>query len=165
MEDNLEIFKLPSLTGVIIKEGRKLDTCYYYDFDLYDPRKNYQHINVFNLYLTSNKKPQQGDKILHNDSVLTVVENKGQYWKVDELSHIDIRADLCKKIEYSSDSTLGVPPISRDFVKLYVKDPDEIIKVRVIKHMPFDGIVPLEINLTDSFQNTITTFLPVERTK
>ena len=44
------------------------------------------------------------DKIIHDGKILTVKENKGKYVSTIELSFIDIRLDLCKKILVKPDN-------------------------------------------------------------
>jgi hypothetical protein len=44
------------------------------------------------------------DKIIHDGNILTVKENKGKYVSTIELSFIDIRLDLCKKILVEPDN-------------------------------------------------------------
>lgn len=79
------------------------------------------------LYIISDETPKEGDKVIHKDSVLTVRENKGLYLAVEELSHIDVRTDMCKKIVVTTDDDLirggrcETAQFKDSFIKVYIK--------------------------------------------
>jgi len=62
------------------------------------------------------------------------------YISVKEVSHIDIRANLCKKIILTTDQELikdGVQAIDDEFLEWFVKNPScENVKVELIEEIP-----------------------------
>jgi hypothetical protein len=86
-----------------------------------------QHLYITNLDEDS-KYYLSGTYIIHNNKIHEVIENKGLYISVKELSHIDIRADLCKKIVFTTDQDLinnGIQAINDDFLQWFVKNANE----------------------------------------
>lgn len=63
----------------------------------------------YDLFAVSDYGITEGDKVVHKDSILTVSKNRGLYLTVEELSHIDVRTDTCKKIVATTDKGLGLP--------------------------------------------------------
>ena len=87
--------------------------------------KGNQH-NSFHIYITSDEEIKDAKWIIHNGKIHEVTKNKGLYISVKEVSHIDIRANLCKKIILTTDQDLikdGVQAIDDEFLEWFVKNP------------------------------------------
>jgi hypothetical protein len=86
-----------------------------------------------NIYITSDEEIKEGDYIIHNGKLYKVSKNKGLYLSVYELSSLDIRTDLCKKIILTTDQDLikdGVQGIDDEFLEWFVKNPScESVKI------------------------------------
>ena len=91
------------------------------------------------IYITSDEEIKDAKWIIHNGKIHEVIKNKGLYISVKELSHIDIRADLCKKIILTTDQSLdGIQAIDDEFLEWFVKNPScEEVEVKdVFKSSP-----------------------------
>lgn len=103
--------------------------------------KNIHRING-KIYITNDEEIKDGDCILHNNKIHKVRINKGLYLTLYEFEHIDVRADICKKIILTTDPDLikdGVQAISDEFLEWFVKNPscEEVeVESKVIK----DGV-------------------------
>jgi hypothetical protein len=98
--------------------------------------KGNQH-NSFHIYITSDEEIKDAKWIIHNGKIHEVTKNKGLYISVKEVSHIDIRANLCKKIILTTDQELikdGVQAIDDEFLEWFVKNPScEWVEVKYDK--------------------------------
>jgi hypothetical protein len=85
------------------------------------------------IYITSDEEIKEGDWVIHNGKLYKVSKNKGLYLSVYELSSLDIRTDLCKKIILTTDQDLikdGVQGIDDEFLEWFVKNPScESVKI------------------------------------
>ena len=84
------------------------------------------HFEPQHLFITSDEEIKDAKWIIHNGKIHEVTKNKGLYISVKEVSHIDIRANLCKKIILTTDPDLiknGVQPIDDEFLEWFVKNP------------------------------------------
>jgi hypothetical protein len=84
------------------------------------------HFEPQHLFITSDEEIKDAKWIIHNGKIHEVTKNKGLYISVKEVSHIDIRANLCKKIILTTDPDLikdGVQAIDDEFLEWFVKNP------------------------------------------
>ena len=84
------------------------------------------HFEPQHLVTTSDEEIKDAKWIIHNGKIHEVTKNKGLYISVKEVSHIDIRANLCKKIILTTDPDLikdGVQAIDDEFLEWFVKNP------------------------------------------
>jgi hypothetical protein len=84
------------------------------------------HFEPQHIYITSDEEIKDAKWIIHNGKIHEVTKNKGLYISVKEVSHIDIRANLCKKIILTTDPDLikdGVQAIDDEFLEWFVKNP------------------------------------------
>ena len=78
------------------------------------------------IYITNSEEIKDAKWIIHNGKIHEVTKNKGLYISVKEVIHIDIRANLCKKIILTTDPDLikdGVQVIDDEFLEWFVKNP------------------------------------------
>lgn len=82
--------------------------------------KMYQKVKIITqnqyLYIISDEIIGINNKVLHKNSILTVLEIKDNYLRVSELSSINVRKDTCQKIIATSDPNLALPQIPQDFI-------------------------------------------------
>ena len=95
------------------------------------------HFEPQHLFITSDEEIKDAKWIIHNGKIHEVTKNKGLYISVKEVSHIDIRANLCKKIILTTDPDLikdGVQAIDDEFLEWFVKNPScEEVEVKYDK--------------------------------
>lgn len=70
------------------------------------------------LYITNNDIIEVNNKVLHQNSILTVLKIKDNYLEVSELSSINVNKNVCEKIIASSNIELGLPQIPQSFIDM-----------------------------------------------
>lgn len=115
MEPRYKTYKIemcPQRTGVLIFQNGKLDTCFNHGFDLYNPDKNYQHVGVNALFITSDEEPVDGDYYMRDGAVYQLVNN---------IKSFSDSLPSCKKIIASTNKTITPNAlIPESFVIQYV---------------------------------------------
>lgn len=77
-------------------------------------------VKINKEYYLLDGKIKDGDKVLHEQDILTVNKNKGAYLSTHQFPNIDIRTDLCKKIIGSSNMDFGteIPLLNKSKVEI-----------------------------------------------
>ncbi len=104
----------------------------------------YKNTQVKHIYYTSDREIEDECYIIHKGRVLQVSKNRGIYLSIYEHPSIDVRTDLCKRIEASSDSSLdNIAPIPKSYIDSFIELNGEIKKI----YYPLqNNNIPLEIN-------------------
>ena len=120
------------------------------------------------IYITNSEEIKDAKWIIHNGKIHEVTKNKGLYISVKKVSHIDIRADLCKKIIITDNEDLikdGVQAIDDEFLEWFVKNPScENVKVEEEKKA-FDNEhreIPFALDKDDYVKKIYKIIIPKE---
>mgnify|MGYP001567898383 CR=1 FL=1 len=101
------------------------------DEDVLNKLAEYKSTEVKHLYFISERKIEEECYVLHKNRVLKVYKYCGNRISIYDYPNIDIHIDMCKRIEATTDTSLGLPVIDFFDVKTFVTNGGELDRVKI----------------------------------